>query len=396
MTTAETKQGQVAGTASAWALPGGGTLDAGFPGGNLIVERSDADRVYLRQDLRDTEGWWFWWCFRVRGAAGRRLTFQFTDKDVIGTRGPAVCTDGGLSWSWLGQQPDRSQFTHTLPAHADEVRYAFSIPYVASDLQRFLTRHAGSAHLRLEELCRTAKGRSAERLLAGRLDGQAPCCLLLTARHHACESIANFELEGLLDGVLADSATGAWFRENVEVLAVPFVDKDGVEDGDQGKNRRPRDHNRDYSDPSMHVTVQAIRASVPTWSRGRPLVALDLHCPHLCGAYNEQAYFVGQADPRQWQETTRLAALLESHRSAPVPYAVSDNLPFGTAWNTEGNYGAGRSFARWAQTLPGLRFGGTLEFPYANVKDWTVHPDGVRAFGGDLARALWRYLEAAR
>jgi len=380
--------------AANWPLPGGGILDAAIPGGNILVERCEGDRVYVRQDLRDTEGWWFWWCFRVRGAAGRALTFQFTNKDVIGTRGPAVSTDGGLSWSWLGAGT-RAGFYYAFPPHADEVRFAFAIPYLETDLRRFLAKQAGSPCLRLEELCRTAKGRVAERLLAGRLDGEAPYGLLLTARHHACECIANFVMEGILEAVLADSADGAWFRENVGVLAIPFVDKDGVEDGDQGKNRRPRDHNRDYTDPSVHATVRAIRALVPAWSRGRPLVALDLHCPYMSGAYNEHVYFVGQDDPRQWQGVTRLAGILEKNQRGPVPYAAADNLPFGKAWNTGGNWTAGNNFARWSQTLPGVCFGGSLEFPYANVKDWTVDPDGVRAFGGDLARAIRLYLQEA-
>jgi murein tripeptide amidase MpaA len=41
----------------------------------------------------------------------------------------------------------------------------------------------------------------------------------------------------------ADTPEGRLARERFRFLAVPFMDKDGVEDGDQGKNRRPRDHN---------------------------------------------------------------------------------------------------------------------------------------------------------
>ena len=51
-------------------------IDADHEGGNVIVERIDGDTVRLRQDLRDTQGWWFYWSFRVRGAAGRKVTFE--------------------------------------------------------------------------------------------------------------------------------------------------------------------------------------------------------------------------------------------------------------------------------------------------------------------------------
>ena len=75
-----------------------------FPGGNIVIDRVDGDTVYLHQDLRDTEVFWFYWCFRVRGAGQRTLTFVFTQGDVIGTRGPAVSLDAGRTWGWLGSE----------------------------------------------------------------------------------------------------------------------------------------------------------------------------------------------------------------------------------------------------------------------------------------------------
>ena len=70
-------------------------IDADFPGGNIIVERIEGNTIFLRPDQRDSSTWWFYWYFRVRGAAGRTLKFQFTGKNPIGTQGPAFSTDGG-------------------------------------------------------------------------------------------------------------------------------------------------------------------------------------------------------------------------------------------------------------------------------------------------------------
>lgn len=47
-------------------------IDCQFPGGNILVDKVDADHVYLHQDPRDTEGFWFYWNFRVRGTAGEQ------------------------------------------------------------------------------------------------------------------------------------------------------------------------------------------------------------------------------------------------------------------------------------------------------------------------------------
>ena len=59
-------------------------VDADMPAGNIIVEGIDGDTVKVRQDLRDSD-LWFYWAFRVRGAAGRTVKFEFTDKRWNGT-----------------------------------------------------------------------------------------------------------------------------------------------------------------------------------------------------------------------------------------------------------------------------------------------------------------------
>ena len=232
-----------------------------------------------------------------------------------------------------------------------------------------------------------------------RIDGQAPHRALLTCRHHACESIASYVLEGLMETVLTaeaqGDAAGIWLRDNVEFLVVPFVDKDGVEDGDQGKLRYPRDHNRDYDGDSVHATTGALRALVPAWSEDRLKIALDLHCPWIRGEHNEVIYFVGGPDERNWAQLQRFSTLLEDVRTELLPYHRSDNLPFGQGWNTAENTSQGRSFSGWAGDLPGILLATTLETPYANVYDQTVTPDAARALGRGLAHAFHRYLAEA-
>ena len=209
-------------------------LDADYPGGNIVLERIDGNTVLLHQDLRDTQGWWFYWNFRVRRAAGRTITFKFTDGNPIGVRGPAVSTDAGATWAWLGARAVKdASFKYTFAKSDRDVRFCFAIPYQQENLTSFLNEHA-HPNLKVEELCKTPKGRSVERIRAGKVDGEPNYRILLTARHHACEMIANYALEGLLEAVLADNVRGLWLRQNVEILAVPFMDKDGVEDGDQG------------------------------------------------------------------------------------------------------------------------------------------------------------------
>ena len=135
----------------------------GSPGGNVVVEKVEGNAVFLCQDLRDTQGDWFYWCFRVRGAAGRTLTFTFTKGDVMGARGPACSTDGGRTWTWLGRPQAMSKppsFPYTFRPDSDEVRFCFAIPYVESNLNEFLAQHADRPELKVATLCQTKAGRA--------------------------------------------------------------------------------------------------------------------------------------------------------------------------------------------------------------------------------------------
>ncbi len=363
-------------------------IDCDFPGGNIVVESIGRDIVMLRPDRRDTEGFWFYWHFRVRGAAGRRLTFRFTDGEPVGVRGPAVSFDHGAGWRWLGAgQATASSFAFDFPGHADDVRFSCGMPCTETNWQAFLQRLAGRSAIGDAELCRSRKGRRVEMLFCGRRDGNASTRVAVTCRHHCCEMMAGYALEGLAEAVLADPSCRR-LREETEFLFVPFVDKDGVEDGDQGKNRRPRDHGRDYDDPQLYPETSAIRALLPAWGDGKLRAAVDLHCPYIRGPWNEHIYQVGQQQPRVWAEQQRFGRLLESCRRGPLPYRADGDLPFGRGWNTAANYAGGMSFSRWAAGLPGVRLATSIELPYADASGAEVNAATARAFGRDLAEAL--------
>ncbi len=364
------------------------TVHCDFPGGNILLENVVEDTIYVRQDLRDTEGDWFYWYFGVRGAGGRRLKVVFTGSNVIGTRGPAVSLDGGLTWQWLGLEcVDGQSFSYQAAEGVEEVRFSMGMPYTQANWERFLARQAGNPALVSGVLCQSKQGRAVEMARAGRLDGGASYHVLLAARHHCCEMMASYALEGLLETILAEDETGSWLRQNVEFAVIPFVDKDGVENGDQGKNRRPHDHNRDY-EAGLYAETRAIRALAEAW--GEVHAALDLHCPWIRGESNEWTYFVGLPDESVWQGVGVLSSILEQESQGSLPYREADNMPYGIAWNTERN--PRQCFDGWAAALPGARLAATLELPYATAREGEVNQESARRFGQDLGRALARYL----
>ena len=203
--------------------------------------------------------------------------------------------------------------------------------------------------------------------------------------------IADYSLEGIMEEVLGETNEGRWLREHVEFFVVPFTDKDGVEEGDQGKNRKPHDHNRDYDGESLYASVRAVRELAARRLGSRQIAfALDLHCPHIRGPHNEVIYFVGGPEQENWVRVGEFAKVLEAVQHGPLRYRAADNLPYGQAWNTV--EGPPRSFGRWAAAQPNVCVGTSIEIPYANVGEMTVTAENARAFGHDLARALAQYL----
>jgi hypothetical protein len=369
-------------------------VDASFPGGNVILEQIRGDDVYVRQDLRDTEGDWFYWYFRVGGSAGRTLTFHFTHGDVIGVHGPAVSTDGGCTWSWLGGGTVAGHsFRYTFPKDIDEVRFSVGVPYLEANLRQLIDRHGDHPCFHLDTLCHSEAQRPVERIRLLHPNHQPPHRVLLTCRHHCCEAMASYVLEGIIEAFLDANLDGPWLQHEVEFLIIPFVDKDGVEQGDQGKRRRPRDHNRDYSGESIYRAVRAIRDHVPSWSEGQLKIAIDLHCPGLKGRGHECIYMVGSENQAIWHQQQRFAQIMQEAQTGPLVYRMDDNLPYGRGWNTATNWREGTSFSRWAGTLPGIRLSTSIEVPYANVKDTVVLPEKARLFGHDVARAIRNYLQ---
>jgi hypothetical protein len=368
-------------------------IDGDFPGGNIILERIEGDDILLRPDMRDTEGSWFYWAFRLRGGAGRRLNVHFTAHTPVGMTGPAVSLDQGRSWLWQSEAFTTDSFTLRVPAGCDDLRLAFSLVYTQADWDRFIATLPPAADWKADVLCKTRQGRDVELLHLGAPEAAAEKRVVITARHHCCEMIANYTMEGLIAAILGDGEAGAWLRRHVRFLFIPFADKDGVEAGDQGKNRKPRDHNRDYVGESVHVETAAIRALLTRWAQRSGVdAAIDLHCPWIRGAGNDIVFQVGREAPKVWAEQNRFGRMLETVVSPDgLPYRVADNLAFGQGWNTAGNYNSGMSFSRWAEGLDGMKLPTSFEIPYASAGGVAVTADRARRLGRDIATALADY-----
>ena len=359
-------------------------IGTSFPGGNIVVEKIDGNTIHLAPDLRGGQPW-FYWCFDATVAKPGKVVFDLGKPQKIGVRGPAASFDGGKSWRYLGMQnveitTRAERFTHEFSLENQKVRFAVVIPYLQHDLDAFIKKNMTNPHLVKKELTKTRKGTSVDMVTIGK-PGQGVAPMLVTARHHACESTASFVLEGFLQEAISDSPAGIDFRKRHVLFAVPIVDKDGVEAGDQGKNRMPHDHNRDYGDNPIYPEIQAISDLA---NSQKIHFAIDFHCPALRGDIHEAFHFLGLGVPHVKDNLNEWISWIKEERPhevmAPLNLLVDPTKPGSVNRKINSHYMA---------TLGFCKIAATLEIPYTQVRP-ALDPDMARAYGAGLLKAWVR------
>ena len=344
-----------------------------FPGGNIRVQKAEGNSVILKNDLRDTEGDWFYWAFAVEDAPEGEILFRFDEKDRVGRFGAAVSTDGH-NWFWSETAGPDESFSYTFTGKEGRVYFAHNMLYRPDRFSDFCKQ----AGLEEQLLCVSEKGRTVPYVTFG--EGEK--IILLTARHHACESTGNYVLEGVLKNLLARPIPG------FKVVCVPFIDYDGVVDGDQGKNRRPYDHNRDY-DPDTEALYASVRAVRKIIDRGNVVYGFDFHSPWHIGGLNDFVY-IPQKSIRRRKQMNRFARIFESKTSPDaMGYRAANDLPVEEDWNTYGT----PCFGTYLSEHRGAELGFTLETTYFGLGKDRFEPEKALKTGDDFAEALREYID---
>lgn len=364
------------------------TIDADIPAGNIVFEKMSGDTVYVHQDLRDTEGDWFYWAFRARGFQGRTITFVFTRSVAVGVRGPVISFDQGRSFGYSdAKNVTRNKFTFTFPQDAEEVWMYECFPYGPEMWEAFVSGIPSSVKYECGTLCKSRKGKDVPYFHIGK--GRYK--VVLTSRHHCSETTGTMVLEGVAAAFAEKSRLGRRLRRTIDLTIVPFADYDGAVAGDQGKNRHPHDHNRDYGQ-FIYPETQAIARLM---KEKEPVLALDAHSPWLYGKYNEFIY-TPMKDPKyvhSAEKEARFSTLIEKNQEGGLNYKASDDLPFGQDWNKGSNYTAGASFVIWSlMNVPSLEVGRSLEVPFATANGEMVTPSALKEFGHGLAKAILEFV----
>ena len=343
-------------------------IHSDFLGGNIEVVKQNENDIYLNNQLRDTSGDWFYWAFCTEGAEGKEIKFHMQE-NRLGYWGPAVSYDLN-EWHWLNSV-DGNTFTYKFSNNESKVYFAHSMLYHPN---RFI-KLADELSLNTFCLCKSKKGRD----VPAYTFGNGNISIVLTARHHACESTGNYVLEGVLRELKENPI------DNIKVFCVPFVDFDGVIDGDQGKSRIPHDHNRDYlGNESLYPETSAIQKYV---EKNGCNYGFDFHSPWHKGEQNDKLFNVENHISKH-DRVKRFAELTEKNLTEDgLKYTSKSEWPPRTDWNQDCP-----SFGYIMNHRAECELAHTFECAYFGTEDNKISGEKMITFGRCYARAMKDYI----
>lgn len=369
-----------------------------FEGGNGFIEKISNDTVWITPDTRNIIGDWFYWAIEVISDTDRDLTFCLPPYKIPAF-GVAYSLDNGENWNWSKQ--DEEKYIHSFSLHLYKnkpIRLSMGFPYTNSNWNKFVKGLDSDVYV-IDTLCMTAKDQAVPMMKLGSKskgkDTLSKPKVVITARHHACEMMTNYVLEGMIKSFVSNDKDLIPFLEKYEVLIIPFVDYEGVQNGDQGKSRYPRDHNRDYSGKSIYSTTNAIREFIPRWAQDNLALVIDMHCPGIWGKEHELIHIVGSKVEKFANAETLFASYLAKYTTGKeLLFDETAILYFGTSWNNDQSEIQGDSFKTWCQKqFPNSKLACSLEVPYATNKGQKITIENLNEFGRAMSYAISDFLE---
>ncbi len=332
--------------------PQAGPGEVSGNGAILAVEREgDGWRVAFASEPR-TSPQPLWFHVQVSGLSGAPVSFVWEIADItLGSRDelpgarPVLRADGGpwvrAETAAVVELPDGRRQVHFAHAGgADAVAAALCYPYGPAHLDATLAELHGAWER--SPIGITAEGRTLERLRLTGVDAAAPRPgVYLMARQHAGETPGSWILDGLLRHLASDDARAREIARSLDVWVAPFVDLDGVVNGNYGKDALPWDFNRAWEPMAMRPAVHALQRDLQRFAdRTAPRLVIDLHAPGHCTG-DIYLQLPREQRPQAQQDAARaFAELFAPHFPELEPESFKRETRYSSRWNALATLGS--------------------------------------------------------
>lgn len=363
-------------------------ITSNYTGGNIKLLSVEGGTVKLEQELRGTAKWWFYWNFRVEDVQGKNLVFEFQNGEVVCPFGPAVSGDG-YNWDFGMQNCYLSgtSFKYSF-SDSEKIKYfAFSMPYQLTHFENYFKTIANNPKVERKILTYSEQNREIPLVKIGR----GAKNIIFTGRHHCCESTASYTLEGVISSLLEEYSV---LLDDYTFHIIPFVDIDGVENGDQGKDRAPHDHNRDYIENPIYNYTRAIYH----YTENMPVTAfIDYHSPWKWGGLDNLPHIHFGPPPKDKPDLQLVFAdnLREITNRCPASDTILyDNRGYVSLYGGPNNKTGTPSGKNFFALKKNAHMAFSIETPYSGstvpYTVWSLH-----SWGKNIMSALYKTLVEA-
>jgi len=291
-----------------------------FPGGSAKVQEINQELRLLKivPTQHKDRGWICWWYFKLTGCESGETIALDVGEGIWATPDRASLSYDNRVWQHT--EPGKrvgKRIVFTIKVEAAEVWLAWGPPFVPADAAALVNEAAkNSPHVQSFELCRTLEDRSVP---AMRVSQTSPSTtekygIWINARQHAWESGSCWVCRGLVEWLISEDPRAESLRRSADLTIVPIMDIDNVAVGAGGKEQKPHDHNRDWSDTPYFPAVQAAQREIARKNEAKRFdMFIDLHNPgpsdrnpYYYAAPKENLSVRGKRNLDEFVATTRL------------------------------------------------------------------------------------------
>lgn len=256
-------------------------ISQNFDAGSIEVIRADKPQnidLNIRKDSNSDFLQWFY--FRLQGARGELCTIRFLNA------AQAAFPDGGggyqvvasydrENWFRVPTSYDGQLLTVTYTPERDSIYFAYFEPYSSERHWQLLGRAESSPLARVLDLGNTLDGRDMNVVVIG--NPLAAKKVWVIARQHPGETMAEWFVEGMIDGLLEnDSPVACQLLKNASFYIVPNMNPDGGARGNLRTNAAGINLNREWMKPSLEASPEVFCVKNKIHEVGCDLF-LDIH-----------------------------------------------------------------------------------------------------------------------
>lgn len=385
-------------------------VSSDFPGGSanvLNIDRAN-NSVRITSAGDPKKGWPCWWFFRLDGVDTNKpvVVDVVAYQGTVQTDNPGRTTKLAANWSlpdqaaismdgtnWEQTAIGKRQGNHivyNINSTSATFWLAWGPPFALKNAERLVQEICGlSPYAKSFVLAHTRGGRPvpAVRISEPGTNTQR-FSIWIQARQHAWECGSSWVARGFVEWLVSKDPAAESLRRKADIVVIPIMDVDSVEQGQGGKRAIPHDQNMDWGRAPYFPEVAAGMDQLSTLAKADRLdLFLDLHNP---GSERRSLMIyippVPLLSPQRVANEDRFLKIMREQISEPFPY-TGDIGPDGKTYDPE----VDKTVDAWvaAQSRPHV-VSLTAEIPW-NMPGGT--PSGYLKTGAQLGRCIDLYLQ---